>query len=629
MAEFNLIENMYVKKSLAGVEDLTRGFGQEKQIRAQSEVKIKQINASHFQGALVFDTYAELLATDVSYMGDKTCAIVKETGQIYFRYGAGWGTAQNIAFQVKTIEDLKIVPPEVGICAVSDPIRGGIFSYVKANAQTNNGGTIFDGWTRNYDNEVNVKWFGATGNGVTDDTEAIQKALDFSQSVVLPDGLYKITKGLTLQPNANFKGGTNSIIVSEVDGDMLSIAIGCLVEGIVFKGLSELNSQNGVVLAGGSGVSAVSRCRVVGCKFQAIGGAGVKVANIETLQSNEIVECVFSSCGIGVLLSTQANNTIIDACMITACSTGIKHYGSPAVVSNNTLLNNTIAMHFLSGGLTNAKVIVSNCLIGSSKSKGIKFESVVSLGYTFANCSITDELDFNATENIVFQNCNLNEGAISFNNSNNNKFYECQSNSLRVANDVGGTPTCNYHVTPILSNATNDYSGGGWVEATQITSDFSISYNAITYIQFNSFTQGMCFHDGFSKYQFYDRSTGIFNFEQVKSPNALDHVFADIRLTFSKNDGSTRDNMTLFLYQLNGSSDDLSDFDTKRMFFFTHWLGWTNGFMNTGFNGKIPRGLYKIVVRLGAISDLRLVKNQTNFYNSRGKITQLARFWGI
>lgn len=629
MAEFNLIENMYVKKSLAGVEDLTRGFGQEEQIRAQSNVKIKQINASHFQGALVFDTYAELLATNVAYMGDKTCAIVKETGQIYFRYGTNWGTAQNIAFQVKTIDDLNIVPPEVGICAVSDPIRGGIFSYVKANAQINNGGTIFDGWTRNYDNEVNVKWFGATGNGVTDDTDAIQKALDFSQSVVLPDGLYKITKGLKLQPNASLKGGTNSTIVSEVEGDMLTISVGCLVEGIVFKGLAELANQNGVVLSGGSGVSAITRCRVVGCKFQSIGGAGVKVANIETLQSNEILACAFSSCGVGVFLGTQANNTILSNCMITACSTGIKHYGSPAIISDNTLINNTIAMHFLTGGLLNAKTTINHCLLSSSKSKAIKFEGISNRGYIFENCVISEEVDFGETNNMVFRGCNLIGASLVFNNSNDNKFYECLSDDLRVSNDVGGTATCNYHVSPVITALTNDFSDGGWVEATRVTSDFLIAQNAVTYLQFNQFTQGMCFHNGFTKFNFYNQATGIFDFTQTKNPKALDHVFADIRLTFSKNDTTTRENMTLFLYRLVDSNDSLTELDTQRMFFFTHWLGWENNFMQTGFNGRIPRGLYKVVVRLGGISDFKLVMNKTPLLSQKGRVTQSARFWGI
>jgi len=43
---------------------------------------------------------------------------------------------------------------------------------------------------------VNVKQYGATGDGVTDDTAAIQAALDSSRSVFLPTGNYKITSTL-------------------------------------------------------------------------------------------------------------------------------------------------------------------------------------------------------------------------------------------------------------------------------------------------------------------------------------------------------------------------------------------------------------------------------------------------
>lgn len=58
---------------------------------------------------------------------------------------------------------------------------------------------------------VNVKWFGAYGDGENDDTQAIQKAIDFSfayikentlniKPVVFPTGNYKITNSLNIKP---------------------------------------------------------------------------------------------------------------------------------------------------------------------------------------------------------------------------------------------------------------------------------------------------------------------------------------------------------------------------------------------------------------------------------------------
>jgi hypothetical protein len=45
---------------------------------------------------------------------------------------------------------------------------------------------------------ISVKDFGATGNGSTDDTSAIQSALDAHAAIYFPDGTYKITAALNL-----------------------------------------------------------------------------------------------------------------------------------------------------------------------------------------------------------------------------------------------------------------------------------------------------------------------------------------------------------------------------------------------------------------------------------------------
>lgn len=52
-------------------------------------------------------------------------------------------------------------------------------------------------WKRDYTGKVNAKWFNATGDGSTDDTTALQAALDWADDLFIPDGDYKI-QGVTL-----------------------------------------------------------------------------------------------------------------------------------------------------------------------------------------------------------------------------------------------------------------------------------------------------------------------------------------------------------------------------------------------------------------------------------------------
>jgi polygalacturonase len=64
-------------------------------------------------------------------------------------------------------------------------------------------------------NEVNVREFGATGNGITDDSCAIQKALDSGASVVkIPAGNYRIVTTLKVSSDTRIEAEPDTRIFS-------------------------------------------------------------------------------------------------------------------------------------------------------------------------------------------------------------------------------------------------------------------------------------------------------------------------------------------------------------------------------------------------------------------------------
>lgn len=105
---------------------------------------------------------------------------------------------ENLALTVDTINDFPSGATTRDVIIVKDLDRGGIFIYDSTKVDDDNQGTNFNGWIRQYSGAVNVKWFGAKGDGITDDRQAFNKALLASDEIEAPEGnifLFDVTGG--------------------------------------------------------------------------------------------------------------------------------------------------------------------------------------------------------------------------------------------------------------------------------------------------------------------------------------------------------------------------------------------------------------------------------------------------
>jgi hypothetical protein len=120
-------------------------------------------------------------------------------------------TKDVVAYTVSTVADLASVPSSYTTAIVKDIDRGGTFIW--SSTGTANGGTVFAGatgyWTRQYSGAVNVKWFGAVGDGITDDTSAIQTFINTGGGYV-PSGIYIVTSPLLVKDRIVIEGVKDS-----------------------------------------------------------------------------------------------------------------------------------------------------------------------------------------------------------------------------------------------------------------------------------------------------------------------------------------------------------------------------------------------------------------------------------
>jgi hypothetical protein len=104
-------------------------------------------------------------------------------------------------YTISFINDFINIPKNNDLVFLNLDGREGMFK--KINLTKNDDGIIFDGfncsWKRIFDGYVNIKWFGAKGDGKFDDTFAFQKAIDSSYTIFVPEGHYIVSSTLTTE----------------------------------------------------------------------------------------------------------------------------------------------------------------------------------------------------------------------------------------------------------------------------------------------------------------------------------------------------------------------------------------------------------------------------------------------
>ena len=103
--------------------------------------------------------------------------------------------ASDIAVAVDTINDFPLDASDGDTVIVRDLNRGGTFIYDSSKVAEHNEGTNFNGWVRQYDGAVNVKWFGAVGDG-RDEVTILNNISSIKDSIDL-NGLSISTTALT------------------------------------------------------------------------------------------------------------------------------------------------------------------------------------------------------------------------------------------------------------------------------------------------------------------------------------------------------------------------------------------------------------------------------------------------
>jgi len=177
---------------------------------------------------------------------------------------------------------------------------------------------------------VSVKDFGAVGDGTTNDTAAIQAALNASRYVVVPIGTYRLESTITVPANTRleFQGGTNivspppAVFFKAHSGVGISLGASCIISGGgIYSNKTTYPTGNGVNMLG-------SQSTIENFAINDVGGVGIRLGSVSTYvntNSCQLTNIKIYGCGsdgiyIHDAFGSDSNAHTITSCVVIACN---------------------------------------------------------------------------------------------------------------------------------------------------------------------------------------------------------------------------------------------------------------------------------------------------------------------
>jgi hypothetical protein len=262
---------------------------------------------------------------------------------------------------------------------------------------------------------VNVIDFGAVGDGVADDTAAIQAAVNSGAfEIIIPEGTYS-TGAISVSSNVRKITGSGTFKQKALGANVLSISVNnILIDGIKFVSAATYNVTTSASSNTAVSFSGVSNVKVTNCIFETFSYFGVYAEN-----STDVI-----------VSNNQINN----------CFGAVRYRGVTRGIINNNLIN---------GGLNETEF---HAVIGLDSTNGHSFGvcNQISIDGNVLNCSTWSEaimvhagIDVVVSDNAI-KNASFGIGANTFNATDTTQNITITGNAVTLRSATSGSATANY-----------------------------------------------------------------------------------------------------------------------------------------------------------------------------------------
>ena len=251
---------------------------------------------------------------------------------------------------------------------------------------------------------VSVKDFGAVGNGIADDTAAIQAAINTAGLIHIPQGTYKITASLTVPSNTFISGAGDATIIQVAADNVNAFFTGTAADKV------NISIENLLIDGGGQTTDIYTGYKNVK-GFYILRATKVRISNVSVRKCGVIKSAGDPKTdngwgGYGIHISARngdITDVVIDSCRVTNIAGG----------GGNTGDGICIAGYKAATATTYQNVIVRDCYVSTVgrhcyTADGILPESEPS-GVKFFGCygekSALDGIDLEDANDVVLSGC--------------------------------------------------------------------------------------------------------------------------------------------------------------------------------------------------------------------------------
>lgn len=288
-------------------------------------------------------------------------------------------------------------------------------------------------------NVYNVRWFGATGDGVTNDSTAIQTAITAAiaagKPLYFPAGTYLATALTVTGALTIFGDGDQSVIKTTANAILFNVsAAGFRMYDLQLLGNSTGTSQFGVY------INAVSDYLISRCKFYLLQGGGVRATGTIaiTAYGGTISDCKFFKCAFGVRIDNRHEFVNLLNNNVNQCTTmGYYILAGNFNITGGSINKNSLGIYVL-GGTNDSHSTISSVLVNHNGT-ALLF-SGLQYGMTVSGCQFHDGLvHIKDSDGILFNGCEFGADVTINLENDESHFANCVIRTPTIVPDYNST----------------------------------------------------------------------------------------------------------------------------------------------------------------------------------------------